>query len=286
HNGLSWLSRCLKSLRQSSYPLEIIAVDNGSTDGTQEFIRSSFPEVELVLAEKNLGFGVANNIGVKRAMEMGSRYAFLFNQDAYIHKDAVLNSLPYFQEDPQIALISPIHLNGTGDRLDLGFQSCLSDQLCPGYVSDIALNKVKPFYPIYSVNAAAWILDLAVVRKIGLFSPAFYHYGEDINFQQRLQYFGYSSIIVTNAFIYHDRDHRKGEKSETGKLHEVKTNQLTLLLNLVDSFSVAVRRTLKYSGLLMFEKKYRDGFKVFFDTVVHKQKYKRWREEMKRGIAL
>src|SRR5690606_692067 len=109
----------------------------------------------------------------------------------------------HFHQESKIGLISPLHLNGKGNGLDIGFQSCLTENLCPGYISDMALNKVKTFYSIFSVNAAAWVVDVNVIKRIGLFSPAFYHYGEDMNFQHRLQYFGYKSIIVTNAFIQH-----------------------------------------------------------------------------------
>lgn len=281
-----WLPKCLGTLRHSSYPLDVIAIDNGSSDGTQNYIKNNFPEVELIEAERNLGFGVSNNIGVKRAIEKGSNYVLLLNQDAYLQKDTLQRLLPFFQKDTDVALISPIHLNGVGSTLDTGFQTCLTENLCPGFISDLALNKVKPFYSIYSVNAATWLLDVKVIKKIGLFSPAFYHYGEDMNFQQRLQYFGYKAIIVPDSFIHHDRDYRKGEKSETGKTHEIKTNQITLLLNICEDYKDSLKKTLKYSGLLFFEGKYHEAFRIFFDTLTKKNKYKKWREELKKGIPL
>jgi GT2 family glycosyltransferase len=210
----------------------------------------------------------------------------LINQDVYIQYNTVKRLLSFFNKESDIALISPIHLNGVGNALDTGFQSCLTENLCPGFVSDATLKCLKPYYLIHSVNAATWLLDVKVIKKIGLFSPAFYHYGEDINFQQRLKYFGYKAIVVTNAFINHDRDYRMGEKSETGKIHEIKTNQMTLLLNISESYSLTLQKTLKFSGLLLFERKYKEAVRVFFDTIIKKNKYRSWREELKKGIPL
>lgn len=286
HNGMLWLSKCLSSVLNSNYPVEVIAVDNGSSDGTQEFIKERFPQVDLIETNKNLGFGVSNNIGFKRAMERGSDYVLLLNQDAYLQPETVCRLLPHFFSDSNIALISPTHLNGGGTALDIGFQSCLTEELCPGFISDATLGRLKPRYPIYSVNAATWLLDVKVVNRLGLFSPAFYHYGEDMNFQQRLRYFGYKAIVVTDSYIQHDRDYRNGEKSETGKIHEIKTNQMTLLLNICEPFEVSIRKTFKYAGLLLFEGKFRKGFKIFFDTLYNRKRYHILREEMKKGIPL
>ena len=65
YNAMKWAERCFSSLRKSSVPVHTIVVDNGSIDGTQEFITTHFQEVEFVQSAENLGFGKANNLGME-----------------------------------------------------------------------------------------------------------------------------------------------------------------------------------------------------------------------------
>ena len=79
-NGKSLLDTCLSSLRAQAYPdLQIIVVDNGSSDGTAAFVQDRFGEVELVKLPKNVGFSRANNLGIQHAR---GQYIALLNNDA------------------------------------------------------------------------------------------------------------------------------------------------------------------------------------------------------------
>ena len=89
YNGMKWVERCLDSLRQSTYPITPIVIDNLSTDGSKEYIPSHFPEVIWLPQEKNLGFGQGNNVGMRYALEHDADYVLLLNQDAYLHKDSI-----------------------------------------------------------------------------------------------------------------------------------------------------------------------------------------------------
>ena len=76
YNGSKWVEKCFGSLVKSTHPLKIIAVDNASDDGTPEIIHTKYPEVEVINSEQNLGFGKANNIGLRKALEERADYAF------------------------------------------------------------------------------------------------------------------------------------------------------------------------------------------------------------------
>ena len=84
YKGNQWYERCFTSLRNSEYPVQTIVIDNASNDGTVEYIRENFPEIYLIESEENLGFGRANNIGMRYALDHGCDYVFLLNQDAWI----------------------------------------------------------------------------------------------------------------------------------------------------------------------------------------------------------
>ena len=68
YNGIRWIDRCIDSVIGSSVHSDIIVIDNGSTDGTQERIRERWNEVLLIQSDENLGFGRANNIGFDHAL--------------------------------------------------------------------------------------------------------------------------------------------------------------------------------------------------------------------------
>lgn len=74
YNAMKWAEKCFSSLRNSSIPVHTIVVDNGSIDGTQDYIKSQFPDVELIQSAENLGFGKANNIGIEKAYKNGADF--------------------------------------------------------------------------------------------------------------------------------------------------------------------------------------------------------------------
>lgn len=92
YNPKKWLHKCLISLEQSTIDLNVIVVDNKSTDGTNHIIKNDFPDVTLVEAKENQGFGKGNNVGIKIAINIGADYVFLLNQDAWIEPDTIKKS--------------------------------------------------------------------------------------------------------------------------------------------------------------------------------------------------
>lgn len=121
YNGMAWIEKCLLSIRQSEFPLSTIIIDNGSQDGTQAFINNNFPEVDFVQSEKNIGFGAANNKGVSIAIKQGATHVFLLNQDTHIYPNTIGELLKIYSENKILAVLSPIHLNDAGDKLDSNF---------------------------------------------------------------------------------------------------------------------------------------------------------------------
>lgn len=209
YNAVKWIDKSLTSLRDSVLPVNIIIIDNGSTDGTQELVLLNYPEVELLQSQENLGFGKANNIGIKKAYYAGADYFFLLNQDAWIEHDTLLLLVNSQKAMPEFGIVSPIHLNGAGTGLDRNFSNCISPARCEGLYSDIFCKRLKIIpYEVTSVNAAAWLMSRVCIATVGGFSPAFFHYGEDDNYQHRLHYHGLKVGICAQALVYHDREQR------------------------------------------------------------------------------
>jgi len=198
-------------LRNSETSVQVIAIDNGSVDGTIEKLKKDYSEVELIETGKNLGFGKANNIGLKRALDNNIDYIFLLNQDAWIEADTISKLIVVAKNNAEFGILSPIHLNAIGDRLDFKFKNYLIHSIGDDLYSDLILKKdqTKAIYNIRFVNAAAWLIRSEILRKIGGFDPLFSHYGEDDDYINRLIYHKYKVGIVAQTYIYHDREERK-----------------------------------------------------------------------------
>ena len=82
-NGKKYLEVCLSSVFNQTYPdYEVILVDNGSTDGSIEYIKNNFSKVKLIELNKNYGFAKANNIGIKEAFKNSDiKYVITLNND-------------------------------------------------------------------------------------------------------------------------------------------------------------------------------------------------------------
>lgn len=208
YNGMRWLERCLDSLRSSSVPTIPVVVDNNSSDDSVGFIKENYPEVVVFQQNKNLGFGQANNIGIRYALENGADFVMLLNQDASVEKDALKFMLDVSDGE---SMLSPIHLNGDGTKLDPQFKNSvlISDN---GMLDDFAVNNCKPIYKTREVCAACWLMPASLLRKIGGFNPMFFHYGEDNNYLQRLDYHNIATYVVPKAFMYHDRENLFGNQ--------------------------------------------------------------------------
>jgi GT2 family glycosyltransferase len=210
YNGMPWIERCLQSVAASEYPMQCVVVDNCSTDTTVQFIGERFPWVTVICQTSNLGFGQANNKGIRFALDQGAAYLFLINQDVYISPAAVGHLITLLNTSKDYGLLSPVHLNGKADKFDDHFylyflKSSVRPVVEHAFISGVSL---PPVISTSFVNAAAWMLTRQCVIKIGGFDPIFYHYGEDDNYAQRVLHKGFKIGIATSALICHDNDRR------------------------------------------------------------------------------
>lgn len=220
YNGMrnNWIKSCLDSLLSSSIAVNIIVIDNCSSDNSLNFIAENYKTVALIGLKENLGFGKANNIGLSRAVEEGGDYFFLLNQDATVDKNTIEKLVNIAQENQDFGVISPIHLDGKGNAMDYNFAYNIGVQYCESLFSDFVLHKVKEdLYETSFVCAAGWLLSINTLRIVGGFNPSFNHYAEDNNYIDRLKYFGMKVGVYPKVFIYHDRERRpKGALEDEG----------------------------------------------------------------------
>lgn len=215
YNGLHWIDKCIGSLQRSSLQPKIIIVDNASTDDTCKKIQEQYSEVHLIQLKDNIGFGRANNVGIKEAYGFGATNFFLLNQDAWVESDTIEKLATMQNKNPEFAILSPMHLNGQGTALDYNFSIYIVPFACPNLYSDFCLDMVADkAYEVDFVNAAAWLLTRECIEKVGGFNPSFFHYAEDDNYIQRVHYYKLKVGIYPLYKIFHDRENRSSPSSE------------------------------------------------------------------------
>lgn len=210
YNGAYWISRCINSVYRSSIPTIPIVVDNGSSDKTLDIINKEFPQSIIIKTGRNLGFGQANNIGIRRAIQEGAKYIYLLNQDAWVDENVFERLIEVKKNNPEYGILSPLQLAADRKTLDKNF---INDTIvrfsdCHTLLNNMLTSSVKQVYETKFVMAAHWFIDVDDIKRIGLFSPAFPHYGEDNNLIDRFHYFGYKIGFCPNLFAVHDRQYR------------------------------------------------------------------------------
>lgn len=214
-NGLHWLKKSLPSLSRVSYrPLEIILVDNSSTDGTKQWVSEHFPNVSIISIDKNLGYAEANNRGFEAS---SGRYILFLNNDVEVDSEFVNNLVDAIKKDNAIAgAQSKILLMDHRDRYDT-----IGAFLTPtGFLYHYCfMNRVNRIYEksidIFTPKGACMLFkrsDLENVLVNGkLFDPEAFAYFEETDMAHRIWLSGKRIVYVPDAVIYH----KMGGTSET-----------------------------------------------------------------------
>lgn len=230
-NGERWIRRCLESVYSSTEAVNVVVVDNASTDRTADVVRQ-FSGVRLLEMEKNLGFGQANNRGLRLALDEGMGHVLLLNQDASVHPDTLDRLMAVSRRHPEYGILSPLQYDGAGERLDSRFRRFIANNYPAAFVrqAETAPSALPEVFPVRFVNAAAWLVSRKCLLKTGLFHPLFHHYGEDNNYCSRAAYHGFRTGITPAASVCHDRE--QAHEPARNLSREVRVVPLYILLDL------------------------------------------------------
>lgn len=217
YNGEKWIRNCLISIQNSVVKVNIIIVDNASSDSTTSIIENEFSNIDLLKLNENIGFGRANNIGIKKAYDFNSDYFLLINQDVVIKENTIKTLLEVAKKNQDYGIISPIHLTGNGSNIDLSCLYYLKNQYRNELLSDFILKKIlKDVYEVSMINAAFWFIPRSTIEIVGGFDPMFFMYGEDDNYCQRVRYHNFKIGITLNTEIFHFSSNHYLIESEIG----------------------------------------------------------------------
>jgi GT2 family glycosyltransferase/glycosyltransferase involved in cell wall biosynthesis len=205
YNGLVHLEDCFSSVTQLDYPpdrLELMLVDNASTDGSVEYVQTHYPQVRIVRCPENRGLGAGNNVG---ARETTSPYVVFLNNDMRVLPQFVHGMLQALQSDPLAVCASAKILNWDGTRFDFAG----SASHFAGHAYPVAWE--KPFRPDQFTKVeptlfpcgGAMLIDRQVFLDVGGFDESYFIYYDDLDLGWRLWLFGYNVVFAPDAIAYH-----------------------------------------------------------------------------------
>jgi GT2 family glycosyltransferase len=228
------LRECLQSVfrEATSLRVQVIVVDNASTDGSQAMIEVEFPDVLLIRSEVNLGFGPANNLGFSSA---SGRYLVLLNSDAFLTEGSLKRSTAHMDANPGAGLGGGrlTGRDGSWQPSARMFPTVFSDLLVlSGLAARFPRSRffgradrtwASPMEPaeVDWIPGAYAIVRTEILRSIGLFDPRFFLYYEEVDLCKRIKDAGYSIWYWPDIAVIHiggesSRQVRSLQLSRTG----------------------------------------------------------------------
>lgn len=206
-NGRKDTLECLDSLLCAKYAnYRIIVADNASSDGSVEAIRHSFPSVQVVVNEGNLGFAEGNNRGIARALEGNADFVLLLNNDTVVDPDILGSLIEAAKRMPNGGVFGPkMYYHSQPNRLWYagGYWDVSSLSFGEYGAGEEDVGQYDVLAETEWVIGCAMFVRVEVFRRIGLLEPMFFLNNEEIDFCSRARRAGYSCVYVPKARLWH-----------------------------------------------------------------------------------
>ncbi len=202
-NGRELLTQCLPTVLGQTYaPVEVIVVDNGSRDGSAEWVLQNFAGVKLVRSPSNLGFAAGTNLGLRQS---AGTFVATLNNDAHVAPDWLAALVRTMEQDPQIGMCAskmlfadrPEMINAAGiclDRAGLAWERRGGEPNNDGEPGPVE---------VFGPCAGAALYRRAMLDDVGFFDEDFFLYLEDVDLAWRARLRGWRCLYVPDAVVYH-----------------------------------------------------------------------------------
>jgi GT2 family glycosyltransferase len=217
YNAKEQLLRCLQALfTNSDVPVEVVVVDNDSSDGSAAAVTDEFPQATVLAQPKNLGYGRAANLGLERCQ---GRFVLLLSSEVIVDPGAVGRMADFLLTRPDAGAVGPRLLLPTG-RLDPDARRAFPLPRTLFYRT-VGLSKLFPKSPrfgrynmghmpesdVHEMDAgsgACLMVRMAALDRVGFFDPRYFMYGEDVDLCYRLKLGGWKVFYLPSAGATHN----------------------------------------------------------------------------------
>lgn len=228
YNGMEFMQICLDSLLNQTYgKMPIIVVDNGSTDGSLEYVKETYPQVQVIALPENTGFCHAVNIGIK---SVNTPYVILLNNDTESAPDFVEKLLKGIKEQKKAFSCAAKMIQFQNRNLldDAGnYYNALGWAFARGKGKDVS--RYDRPDKIFAACAGAAIYKREVLEQIGLFDEEHFAYLEDIDIGYRARIQGYQNWYLPDAKVFHIGSGTSGSRYNLFKVRYSSRNNVYML---------------------------------------------------------
>ena len=197
---------CLASLERGACPnCAVIVLDNASTDGSVEAIRSGFPAVQIIPLAQNRGYAGNNNVGIKAALEQGADWVFVLNEDTVLAPDCLSHLVEAGERDPRVGIVGPMVYHHNEPCVIQSAGGRLSSLWVATHIGQNEVDQGQ--YPtprrVDWISGCAILVRRAVIEQVGMLDERFYYYWEETEWCIRARKTGWNIVHVPYAKLWH-----------------------------------------------------------------------------------
>jgi GT2 family glycosyltransferase len=210
-NGWRDTVDCLASLREQEYGnLQVLVVDNGSTDDSAERIRSAFPEARLIETGKNLGFSSGCNVGLRAALAGSAEFVWLLNNDTVCPPDTLRKLVRRAVASPDAGLVGTVLLYAHDPTK---VQAWGGGRIRPWIAFSTHFHAPTEFGPNCYTTFASVLARRAMLEEVGLLYEGFFMYCDDSDLCLRMQKTRWKIVVAEDTAVLH----KEGASTATGE---------------------------------------------------------------------
>lgn len=200
---------CVESVRAQKFSsLEVLVVDNGSSDDSEVRLREQLPDTTVIQSGSNLGFGGGCNIGIRRAMQQGAKYVWLLNNDATVSPETLGAMVAQAESDAGLGAVGAVIYDANGSQ---------RVQCWGGGVVNTWLGRSRPNLgpgALDYLTGACLLLRVEALSRVGLFDEQrYFMYWEDVDLCFRLRRAGWGLAVASQTQVWHEASSSLGLRS-------------------------------------------------------------------------
>lgn len=228
YNGKHHLEDCLGTIHDQGFrDFETILVDNGSVDGSMEFVTQRFPWVRIVPSGSNLGFAGGNNLGIRHCR---GDYVFLLNNDTKLDPMALESLAEAIRTNPEVGVFACFMIDfHKPDRVDSAGDTLYTAGV-PFNFSGFPASRFLHPRPVTSACAGAAVYERALLERLGGFDEEFFLIFEDVDLSLRARHLGEEILFLPSVKVLHKGSASLGGKRSGLSFYYSERNFLLLLL--------------------------------------------------------
>lgn len=213
----------------------LLVVDNGSTDGSVQILKKAFPKLKIIETGSNLGFAGGYNFGMAKALDEGSDFVLIINNDTIVPEVFLQPLLSILDSRQNVAAVAPKTYRGTPyDQKRVIWWVGGVVNLARGQVINVGAGEVDggQFENVKTcdyLSGVAILFRSTALKEVGLFDPQFLHTGEDVDLSLRLRKKGYDLVCCPEAVLWHKVSRTGGGEDKPFHLYNLEKSRILLM---------------------------------------------------------